>query len=89
MVDLFLNYGTVNIVCAEAQRNLGDFWGHHLPVGFDVGEIIQHQPADGDVLDVEHSAGLRQVLQRSIVGMKRQRDKGLEPVGLILQCAQL
>ena len=56
---------------------------------FDVREIVEHQAADGDLLDVEHPCGLRQMLQRRVVGMESQRDEGLEAAGFILQAAQL
>ena len=52
-------------------------------------EVVEHQAADRDLLDVEHAGGLRQVLQRRVVGMKRQRDEGLESVRFVLQGAQL
>ena len=53
------------------------------------GKVVQHQAADGDLLDVEHAGGLGQMLQRRVVGMERQRDEGLEAAGLVLQRAQL
>ena len=52
-------------------------------------EVVEHQAADRDLLDVEHAGGLRQMLQRRVVGMKGQRNKRLEAAGLVLQRAQL
>ena len=52
-------------------------------------EIVEHQAADGDLPDVEHAGGLRQMLQRRVVRMKCQRNEGLEAAGLVLQRAQL
>src|SRR5215470_6209725 len=67
VVDLFFNDSAIDIVCAETQGNLGDLRGHHLPVRLDVREIIEHQAADGDLLDVEHAGGLRQVLEWCVI----------------------
>ena len=52
-------------------------------------KVVEHQAADGDLLDVEHAGGFRQMLQRRVVGMERQRDEGLEAAGFVLQRAQL
>ncbi len=52
-------------------------------------EVIQHQPADRNLLDVVHSGGRKKMLQRRVRRMKRQRNKRLEAASLILQGAQL
>ena len=89
VVNLFLDDGAIDVVGAEAERDLRDFRRHHLPVGFDVRKIIKYQAAHRDLLEVEHAGGLRQMLQGRVVGMKCQRDKRLEAVGFVLQIAQL
>ena len=53
------------------------------------GKVVEQQPADGNLLDIKHAGGLGQMLQRRIIGMKRQRNESLEPSGFILQRAQL
>src|SRR5215472_793693 len=53
-----------------------------------MGEIVEHQPAHGDLLDVEHAGGFGQMFEQSVVGVKRQRDVSLEAVGFVLQRAQ-
>ena len=89
MINLFFDYGAVDVVRAEAQRDLGDFGRHHLPVGLDVREVVEHQAADGDLLDVEHAGGFRQMLEGRVIGMKRKRDEGLKAVRFVLQFPQL
>jgi hypothetical protein len=49
-----------------------------------VGEVVEHQPPDGDVLDIEHAGGLGQMLQRRVLRMEGQRDECLEAAGLVL-----
>ena len=52
-------------------------------------EVVEQQAADGDLADVGQAGRARQMLQRRVVGMERQRDKGLEAAGFVLQLAQL
>ena len=89
MVNLLLNDRAVDVVGPKTQGNLSDLGRHHLPVSLDVWKIIEHQAAHGDLLDVQHARGLRQMLQRGVVGMESQWDKRLKATGLILQRAQL
>ena len=51
-------------------------------------EVIEYQPADSDLLNVEHAGGFWQVLQRRVVGMERKRNEGLEAAGFVLQRSQ-
>ena len=53
-----------------------------------MGNVVEHQPPDRDLLNVGHSRGLWQMLQRSIVGVEGQRNECLKPVRLVLQIAQ-
>ena len=52
-------------------------------------EVVEHQTADRDLLDVEHAGGARQMFEWRVVGMERQGDEGLEPTGFVLQSAEL
>ncbi len=89
MIDLLFDDGSVDVVGAEAQRDLRHLRRHHLPVRLDVREVVEHQARHGDLPQVEHAGGLRQVLQRRVLRMKRQRDERLEAVRVVLQRAQL
>src|ERR1700675_4842257 len=88
VVNLFLDDSTVNVVGPEAERNLGDLRSHHLPVRLHVREVIKHQAADGNLLDVEHARGRKKMLQRSVRRMKGEWNKRLEAASLILQGTQ-
>src|SRR5258706_16459068 len=77
VVNLLLDDRAVEVVGTETQRDLSDFWREHLPVGFNVRKIIQHQAADGNLLDIEHACGLWQMFERRVIGMESQRDEGL------------
>ncbi len=89
MVDLLLDHRAVEVVGAEAQRDLRDPGRHHDPIRLDVRDVVEHQPRRRDVLDVQKACGLGDVLQRRIVGMKCQRNKCHEPLRLVLQLPQL
>src|SRR5258708_10928764 len=88
VVNLFLDHRAVNIVGPEAQRDLRYLRRHHLPVRLDVWKVIEHQAADGNLLDVEHARGREKMLQRRVRRMKGERNKSLEATGLILQSAK-
>ena len=88
MVDALFHNGAVQIVGPETLRDLRDPRGHHHPVSLDVRNVVEHQPRDGDVLDVVESSCLGHVVQRGVVGMKRQRDEGHEAMRFVLQFAQ-
>src|SRR5271166_570185 len=85
MVNLLLDDRAVDIVGSEAKGDLRDLRRHHLPVGLDVRKVIEHQTADGDLLDVEHSGSRKQMLQRRVRRMKSEWNKRLEAARLILQ----
>src|ERR1039458_2001030 len=51
-------------------------------------EVVEHEAADRDLLDIQHAGGFWQVLQRRVIGMESQRDEGLEASGFVLQRAQ-
>ena len=89
MVDLFFHHGAVDIVCAKSLRDLRDARRQHDPIRFDVIEVVEHQPRHRDVSQIEVAARSRNVRQRRVVRMKRQRNEGHESVRLVLQFAQL
>src|SRR5215471_6719361 len=49
VVDLLFNHRSVEIIGAEAQGDLRDLWRQHLPVGFDVREVVEDQAAHRDL----------------------------------------
>src|SRR5258708_6630431 len=51
-------------------------------------EIIEHQASDGNLFQVQHSGGHKQVRQWRVGGMKSQRNKRLESVSFILKSTQ-
>ncbi len=89
MIDALFDDGAINIVGAEAERDLRHARSHHHPIGLDVGDVVEHQARHRDVADVGEAGGLTDVLERRIVGMEGQRDEGDEAAGFILQGAQL
>src|ERR1039458_4198276 len=89
VVDLLLDHGSVKIVGAKSKRNLRDLRGHHLPVGLDVREVVEKQAADGDLANVGEPGRHWEVVERRVLGGKRQGNEGLEAAGFVLQRAQL
>src|ERR1017187_7296059 len=51
-------------------------------------EVVEHEAADRDLLDIQHAGGFWQVLQGRVIGMESQRDESLEAAGFVLQRAQ-
>ena len=88
VINFFFDDGAVNIVCAESQCDLRDARSEHDPIRFDVIKIIQQQARDGDGAKIVEAGGFGQIRQRGIFRMKRQRNKCLEAVGVVLQFAQ-
>ena len=88
MINLFFDYSSIDVVGAEALRDLRNFWRHHLPVGFDVRKVVEHQAPDGDLLYVEETCRFWQVLEWRVIGMEGQRDKGLKAARLVLKSTE-
>ena len=61
VIDLLFHHGAVDIVRTEPQRNLRNRGSQHHPIGFDVRNVVQHQPCDGDVFQIVESRRLRHV----------------------------
>ena len=88
VVDLLLDHRSVEIVGPKSKRYLSDLWREHLPVGFHVRNVVEHQATNRNLLDVRHAGGLGQVLQWSVVRVESERNERLESLRLILQRAQ-
>src|SRR5437899_2257852 len=89
VVNLLFDYGSVQVIGAKTQGNLRNFWRKHLPVGFYVRKIVEHQAAHGNLPDIKHASGFGEMLERCVVGMKRERDESLKSTGFVLQGSQL
>ena len=88
VVDFLFYYCSVEIVGAEAQGDLGDLGGEHLPVGLDVREVIQQQTAYGYLANVGKAGGDGQVVERCVFRMEGKWDEGLEAAGFVLHFTQ-
>ena len=88
MVDALVAHRAVEIVGAVGQRRLRRADAQRDPIGLDVIEIVEHQPADGHDAQVVQSRDAAQVRQGRILGMERQRDERLKAAGLVLQMPQ-
>src|SRR5512135_1548460 len=60
--NALLDNCAVKVVDAETKRYLGDFFAEHDPIGFDVVEIIEHQPGYGQRLQVVEARGIGRFL---------------------------
>jgi len=89
VVDLFFDYCSIEIVGAEAQRDLRNAGREHDPVRLDVIEIVEQQARDCDVAQIGVAGRLGDVRQRGVIRVKGQRNEGDEAFGFILQLAQL
>src|SRR5258708_31010389 len=89
VVNLLFDYGSVQVIGAKTQGDLRNLWRKHLPVGFYVRKIVEHQAAHGNLLDVKHACGFGEMLESCVVGMKRERDKSLKSTSFVLQGTQL
>ena len=93
VVDPLVDHRALHVVAAEAERDLGEERRHHGPVGLDVGNVVEEEPADRDVLQVLVAGGggadpAHLLTQLVVVGVVGQRDVGEEAAGLVLQRAQ-
>ena len=57
VVNLLFDHGAIEVVGAEAQRDLRDLGRHHLPVGLDVRKVVEDKAADGNLADVGEASG--------------------------------
>ena len=47
--NTLFTHRAIHIICPKRKGHLGHFRANHYPVGLNVGEIIQHKPADGNI----------------------------------------
>ena len=84
VINVFFHNGPVQIVGAEALRDLRDLRRHHHPIRFDVLDVVQHQARHGDGPDVVETRRLGDVPQRRVLRVKRQWNEGLKAAGFAL-----
>ena len=84
VVDLLMDDGAVDIIGAEAEGHLCCLDAEHDPIGFDVWEVIEHEPANGHRLQVHQAARFGDVGEVGILRMKRQGNESLEAAGFVL-----
>src|SRR6185437_10249882 len=59
VIDLFADHRALEIVHPEVERDLRDELRDHDPVRFDVREVVEEQPRDGEVAQVIMAARRR------------------------------
>src|SRR5580704_4362328 len=84
VVNLFFDNRAVQIVRSEAQSDLRDARRKHDPIRLDVVEIIEKQARDGNVTKIGIARRLRNVRERGVIRMQRQRNEGHKAVRFIL-----
>ncbi len=85
VIDQFVDDGSIEVVGPEGEGDLRDANPQHDPIRLDVGEVVEHQPADGDVAQVSLATGLFDVVHLRVIGVEGERDEGLESAGLVLK----
>src|SRR5262249_386250 len=86
--DLFVYDRSIEVIRAERKRDLGRLDSEHDPVRLDVREVIQHEAADGHDAQVHETARLLDVREAGMFRGERQRNKGLEAAGVVLELSQ-
>src|SRR6188768_1190537 len=56
--DLLAHDGALDVVGAEVERDGRERHPHHDPVGLDVRDVVEHQPGDGEHLQVVGAGGV-------------------------------
>lgn len=75
VVDAFLADGAVEVANAETLANLRQFHAEHGPIGLDVGEIVEHQPADRQGAQAILAGWLGEALQTRLFSLLKDADK--------------
>ncbi len=90
MEDLLAHDGALHVVRAEVERDGRERHAHHDPVGLDVRDVVEHQPRDGEHLQIVGAGRVppAAALEDRVLGVERERDEGEEAAGLVLLVAQ-
>src|SRR5664280_2578299 len=88
VADLLLDHRAVEIVDPEDERDLRQLEPDVDPERLDVTEVVQHQAAHGQHLEVVEAGGARQLAEAGIGRLERERDEGVEAAGVVLELAQ-
>ena len=65
------------------ERSLGSADAEHDPISLEMIKVVEHQTADRHRPQAHCCRRLRDVIESGIVGVKGQRNEGLEAAGLI------
>ena len=88
--DLLAHDRALDVVRAEVERDRRERHPHHDPVGLDVRDVVEHQPRDGEHLQVVGAGRVPPAapLEDRVLRVERERDEGEEAAGLVLLGAQ-
>src|SRR5712691_3558599 len=83
VIDALERARSLEVVTPEGQGDLGNKGRHHRPVRLHVRNVVEQEPADGDVLEVVESSGrgpraAECLTQFIVVRMVGERDVGQE-----------
>ena len=84
VINQLVHDSPVEIVGSEGQSGLSNLFAQHDPIRFYVGEVIEHQTAQGNRSQVGQPRRLLEMRQARVLGMKRERNHRLEPAGFVL-----
>jgi len=79
-----LLHRAVHIVRPKRKRDLGQLGTDHHPVGLNMRKVVKKTAGHSDVFEIVKTAGLGQLVQLGVLGMKGQGNKGKKAAGFIL-----
>src|SRR2546426_8834902 len=93
VIDALEHDRSLEVVTPEGQGDLGNKGRHHRPVRLHVRNVVEQDPADGDVLEVVESgrrcARASELLAELVViGVIGEWNVGQEATGLVLQSTE-
>ncbi len=88
VADLLLHHRAVEIVDPEDEGDLRQLEADVDPERLDVAEVVQHQAAHGQHLEVVKAGRAGQLAEAGVGRLERERDEGIETAGVVLELAQ-
>ena len=76
--DVVPDDGAVEVVAAEVEGDLRQADALHDPEGFDVGDVVEHQPGDGEGFEIGQAGGAGEVAELAVVGDEAEGDAAVE-----------
>ncbi len=80
--------GAIEVIRSISQCHLSRSNPKHDPVGLHVIDVVQHQPADRHRPKILNRCGFLDMRKPSVLWMKREWNKRLESIGLVLEFPQ-